>query len=91
MKTLDTLNQKIELLVKQHKQLQSEHQHLIKKFEKQLKENEKLEQEIHQLQHKIDELVLQNTVEILTEEQKSELKKQLALIIKRIDTNLKLL
>lgn len=91
MKTLDTLNQKIELLVKQHKQLQTDHQLLVKEYEKQLKQNEKLEQEIRSGQKRIDELVIQNTVQILTDAQKAALKKQLAAIIARIDNNLKLL
>ncbi|OJU75419.1 MAG: hypothetical protein BGO09_03995 [Bacteroidetes bacterium 47-18] len=91
MKTLDTLNQKIEALVKQHRQLQADHQLLVKEYEKQLKHNEKLEQEIRSMQKKIDELVIQHTVQILTDAQKAALKKQLAAIIARIDNNLKLL
>lgn len=91
MKTLDTLNQKIELLIKQHKQLQTEHSSLVKEYEKQLKANEKLENEIRKMQNKIDDLVLQSTIQILNEDQKNALKIQLAAIIERIDNNLKLL
>jgi chromosome segregation ATPase len=91
MKTLDTLNQKIELLIKQYKQIQTAHSLLVKEYEKQLKKNEKFEQTIKSQQQRIDELVLQQTIEILTEEQKKALKKQLAIIVSRIDNNLKLL
>lgn len=91
MKTLDTLNQKIELLIKQHKQLQGEHLTLVKEYEKQLKKNEKLEQEIKKMQRKIDDLVVQSTIQILNDEQKMALKIQVAAIIERIDNNLKLL
>lgn len=91
MKTLDTLNQKIDLLIQQHKKLKAEHEVLVKEYELQLKQNEKLNQELRKMQNKMDNLVLNTTVQILNDEQKQALKLQLATIIERIDSNLKLL
>jgi ribosomal protein S17 len=91
MQNLDQLNEKIEQLIKKHVKLQHDHDQLIALYEKQLKRNEKLEGEIKKMQLRIDDLVLQSTVNILSSEQKHMLKIQLAEIIERIDSNLKLL
>ncbi len=91
MNILDNLNTKLELLIKQYQQLQQDHERLVIEYEKQLKRNERLESDIKKMQLRIDDLVLQTTAQILTDEQKKALKIQLSEIIERIDSNLKLL